>query len=529
MHPAGDPSFGFARHKLGAETLNLFKAAGTNGVLNSLNMQVAGLQGNKWRDDVQNEKLVDLVTESITVQNAVTEAPTPGFLQDALSRIRAKEQAQDKADPSLVKPEFLRTAEELIQARDKRINSEKVTPQSNNPESAPKTSPRDSSSPDDVPGFLMSATDLIRRRSGDSQEAQAAEDNGIDFTSDDKKYTVVHTWSPKDTPNPSGAAAKAGTSPTPPEVDPSVTTHVDFDPTVPEAVPASRVVNSPVLPDIGKVIPVNEPGARGHQKGQKDFNETVEASGEKVEKVSKKLFERTRAVAGKLGRFGLVGLTGTLEGFGKLSPRTRLALGVGFAGASVLTGGGLSAAAFTVSSLSYASGVYKKNIDKMTAKGLFQSEERKHKAALRAAVFGTVLSVVSLVAWKEAFMLYDAAVDSVSNAMLSIHEHFTSPSAAPVPDAAPGDVTRSAPVTAPPVEAVPPSTPSPTPAPEVAQSQPDTPPPAPQVSPEEARRLAEEAHQKALAEAKERYNEIQRTIAEAERRTREIVFAAAGE
>jgi hypothetical protein len=272
------------------------------------------------------------------------------------------------------------------------------------------------------------------------------------------------------------------------------------------------------------------------------FNALVKRGGLETESRLHGLEERNRSNISKLAGFGLKnmkrlslkGLMGTLEMFGKMSPKKRLMYGVGLAGLSVITGGALSAVPLFLSAGSFASNIYKKHLAKyekpkefrewvmpslkqhIQENGQFPSDEekaawlqkqlgkysveieknrkfyslsdeekqqRKEKHAVRAALFGVALTAATSLGAKLLFPYVAEAAhvvgEKVGDIAIGIGDFFNSHN---VSTPAPSHVPDAAPVPSPGIGStpdVPPATSvAPTPAPDVAPPS-HTPSPAP--------------------------------------------------
>lgn len=137
-----------------------------------------------------------------------------------------------------------------------------------------------------------------------------------------------------------------------------------------------------------------------------------------IESVERSVETRKEGLLKRLKNLGLTKLAGTFETMGK-HPKTTLAAGIFFAGASIATGGALTALTLAFSSLSLGSNVYRENKirleEKMKRDGRFMSDVERRKMALRAMIFGTVLAVGSSYALSGLFSAVKEGAGSLHN------------------------------------------------------------------------------------------------------------------
>ncbi len=553
--PVDDPSRDYGYHVLAQNQINFFKALdGMGGILVNTDNHVKGLSRERR---VNTPEVVEAIAKATNVQNEVLRATSAEHAIQIVEGYKLRGQSEmglrERTDNTLPE-EFYIDDKKVAQASPATIVMDKKAEDTQLPNTAyipglrvPGT-PADARSQEEIDnevrakaaealkktGFAQDAVDkmyiakaeaLEKRDVQESKSSVDSGDNSIDFTSDDKKYTIVHTMTTaernKDVRGGAEATPQVSQEVTQPvnatksQETPVYLSSVDIDLTEMEREASGRnpsPEDSPEVVGVSTQVETTSPEAPVSPPRPPASEEEIKAKldgfldrRERFEKVDKMLMERRSGALGRLKRFGLKGLTGTLEGFGKLSPRSRLALGVGLAGASVLTGGALSAATFLVSSLSFASNVYKKNIEKLDKKSVgYLTEEQKHKAALRAAVFGTVLAAGSFFAFQELFKLADMAGEAISDKFNSVVDNFRShfanspaPSSTPLttaPVAVP-DVPQPAPlVEAPVVQA-------PSPDPVLAEAQ-STAPPTPPAAVLPEGNLADQLMRQAVENAK---------------------------
>lgn len=177
------------------------------------------------------------------------------------------------------------------------------------------------------------------------------------------------------------------------------------------------------IPPVPPKTPGGDDGKFGDPYNGKDPYGRTEPTMEKkearsVESVERSVETRKEGLLKRLKNLGLTKLAGTFETMGK-HPKTTLAAGIFFAGASIATGGALTALTLAFSSLSLGSNVYRENKirleEKMKRDGRFMSDVERRKMALRAMIFGTVLAVGSSYALSGLFSAVKEGAGSLHN------------------------------------------------------------------------------------------------------------------
>lgn len=395
--PRNDSSLPFALWKLNKGKIDIFNQLGvTPSIVRTSEIFYKNTRGN-WKKDTSNSEIVELIAAETALQSAILNAPDEPSLILAITgnhSRKSQESLLQKTEGSLYKSDGVTTRHYLVTDESALLAASQLA-SANALRNTDAVLARFRERNKEV---LTTRTDgaSVEKNTSQVDIQEAKEDKPatdlpapIDFIDDDTKYQIVKTMS----------AAERNKEPKIREGDSDIDEVIKSTDTTPDA---------PLLEESSKTFSSSE-------EATKIFTASVEKGNENVERVENKLLERSKNVGERLKRLGLKGLTGTLEGFGKLEPRTRLAIGVGLAGASVIFGGGVGAAAFLVSSLSFASNVYKKNLAKIENKGDTLDEEKKHKAAVRAAVFGTILAAGSYLTFQEVFKLADIAGHMISD------------------------------------------------------------------------------------------------------------------
>ena len=154
----------------------------------------------------------------------------------------------------------------------------------------------------------------------------------------------------------------------------------------------TRVPTSPIAPSAELVMPSDE-------ELRKMWMERHGITEKKVEQAEQKLLDRKEAATKKLEAHGLTNLEKGKEAFKKMNPWAKFALGVGFSGLAVATGGtsGIVLAAIPkgMAIASFASGLY----DKELARKLQDGEKiNKMVIGVKSLVLGTIIAFGTSVA-----------------------------------------------------------------------------------------------------------------------------------
>jgi hypothetical protein len=536
--PTNDTSFTFSLYKLNKEAVNVLTETKAHEAIESVREEVRKESNGDWRKDVQNPKLTKIVGEDTALQKNILSPDSTMSPGEALRAWRAQQAEAVHEGPrdNTHKPLFERDAIDLIRERAERMKREQEASAQPTPaesvEDFVENAAKKAQAQHDAMMEELNARELDHATQPSSVENTAKDKEGVNVTKEGVLPTQIPNFGEKISYAPSRVTFhdtvynNNRTPPSTPTPTPTSTPTPDVHHT--ESTPASSVTpdNPPVAPqetvtETADRSPHTVEGDRAipERTPHQNLAVAMAESQPRVERVEGRLMERKKGALEKLKRFGLKGLTGTLERFGKLSFRQRLALGVGLAGASVILGPGLGVAPFVVSSLSFASNVYKRNLTKLQEKrGLIPlNDETKNKAALRAALFGTLFAAGSAFAFHELFDLFDKGVSALGDKIAEIREA----AADKIEDATgairdhlggSGDPGAQTPPSTPPVQSIPEPTPAQAPpAPEVTppvQAEAPPAPPTPSAPPAPAREyidftaVAKETNDAIVEEAK---------------------------
>lgn len=311
------------------------------------------------------------------------------------------------------------------------------------------------------PGFQRDAGDLIYLREAARLKKEDGGDAGyIDMTEmRSYKDSIIKTLSAKERnelDNPVLTFSNADSLPVGTYGGSSIlSTKASASPVYPSSVDIN-------LDEIGKVP----------SPSSLDIMGDVREAEPRVENILSRLNARKGKSLERLKNFGLNGLVKGLETFGKLSHKKRLLAGVTFAGLSVATGGLPAFVGMSLSTMSFASTIYKKNIEKLKKKDdlvegaapdteIVIDDETKRKAALIATGYGILLALSTSFVISHVVDAVQATGSVIAEGFNSLTHHDVPSAPAPHP-VAPVEAVSTAPVqpTAPVVAATVPAIPA---------------------------------------------------------------------